>query len=201
MPKGTILGDFSRHHPELRLEVHNRIGMGSKEMLFELIVHGLGASGYLDELRRFRTARRVEIYAASAESAVYRVTMSLPVIEQIAEAHGLLARYPVTARRGFVRFETVSSADRIRRLLVDLRRRLGPSEVEAVRQDTYTQGSLGLTPAQEAVFRTALSEGYFTVPRQITLTQLARRLGRSKSTVSVTLNKIREHLVENLMNP
>jgi predicted DNA binding protein len=200
MPPGTILGDFSRRHPELRLEIHNRMSLGGGLMLFELTVLGPAAGDHLKELSQFATIRRVEIYSSSGQAAVYRLTMTQPVIEQIAERHGLLARYPVTARNGFLRFETVSDAARIRRLLADMRRRLGPANVEAVREDLYARSTFGLTSAQEAVARTALAEGYFTVPRGITLTQLARRLGRSKSTVSVALNKIRERLIDNLLN-
>ncbi len=53
-----------------------------------------------------------------------------------------------------------------------------------------------MTAVQRAMFRQALERGYFDVPRRITLTQLARELSRSKSTVSMTLATVERKLAE-----
>jgi predicted DNA binding protein len=55
---------------------------------------------------------------------------------------------------------------------------------------------LGLTSIQRALFRQALALGYFEVPRRITLTQLAHKVSRNKSSVSTTLATVERKLAE-----
>jgi predicted DNA binding protein len=47
-----------------------------------------------------------------------------------------------------------------------------------------------LTPRQRFVFDTAMQEGFYDVPRRITLTELAVVLGVAKSTLSAQLQRI-----------
>ena len=52
------------------------------------------------------------------------------------------------------------------------------------------------TPAQRSLFHEALASGYFEVPRHITLTQLAGKVSRNKSSVSKMLDRVERILAE-----
>jgi predicted DNA binding protein len=56
-----------------------------------------------------------------------------------------------------------------------------------------------LTEAQQQLLTEAMAAGYFAVPRGITLTDLARRLNRSKSSLSEAIAVIERKLLESAM--
>jgi len=190
---------FSRRYPELRLELLNRMELGHGEILVELRVLGADAGRLAEEWQEYSGVTAIESYPESERSVLYRVTSSVPSIQTITREHGVLTRYPIVVQDGWARFETFGPPGQIRGFLDDLRRRIGPNRVESVRQGSASLRSLGLSPAQDEVFRAALSSGYFGAPRGISVTTLAQKLGRSKSTVSVTLAKIQRKLADSAL--
>jgi predicted DNA binding protein len=58
-----------------------------------------------------------------------------------------------------------------------------------------------LTEIQQQLLSQAMAAGYFAVPRGITLTDLARRLDRSKSAVSEAIAIIEKKLLESALRP
>ncbi len=84
---------------------------------------------------------------------------------------------------------------KVRRLLDAMRSKVPDLTVESVRHDS-AQGREILTPRQEELFRRAMAEGYFEVPRRVTLTELAARLGMAVSSLSEALAIIEKKLLE-----
>jgi predicted DNA binding protein len=58
-----------------------------------------------------------------------------------------------------------------------------------------------LSAAQHQLLNQAMAAGYFAVPRGITLTELARRLNRSKSGISESIALIEKKLFETALRP
>ncbi|MCI4321643.1 MAG: helix-turn-helix domain-containing protein, partial [Thermoplasmata archaeon] len=142
---------------------------------------------------------KVEAYPESERNVLYRVVFKVPSIHTVTQRHRVLMRYPIVIQNGWSRFETFAGPGQMREFLAELESRVGPGHVESVRRSDMSLGKLGLTPAQDSVFREALSTGYFSVPRGISVTDLADRLGRSKSTVSVALSKIQNRLADSAL--
>jgi predicted DNA binding protein len=197
LPEGAVGSAVSRAHPEVRFDIINRMELGTELVLYEIRVHARGAGGFLDEVRRFASVVDVEVHMDAPDVATYRLTQRMPVVLQVIQHHRVLARYPMTIQNGWLRFETVARPAQVRALLREMSRRVGPNRVEAVRRGTMVGQNLGLTPSQHALFRVALSEGYFGAPRAITVSELAKKLARSKSGTSEMLSKIQRRLAEN----
>jgi len=70
-------------------------------------------------------------------------------------------------------------------------------EVGRLDQSADDPGSnpYGLTPKQHALLTTAIEDGYFTVPRETTLVDLAAKLGVSDQAVSECLRRAQRNLV------
>jgi predicted DNA binding protein len=68
--------------------------------------------------------------------------------------------------------------------------------VDSVRWGLRTHVRMLLTPPQGGVHHPAVVEGYFEVPRRISRTELAIRMGAAGSMVPVTLAAIGEKIVE-----
>jgi hypothetical protein len=185
---------FSRAHPDLLLELLDRIEVGPDLLLVEVRMTGPGADRWPEESKRFPQVVSVEAHPEGPGSVLYRTTTRTPSIHRVTLRHRVLTRYPIAIRNGWSRFETFGSAAQMRAYLTELSARVGPSRIEAMRQGTVSRQSLGLTPVQGEIFRAAVSSGYYSAPRQISVTNLARRLGRSKSTVSSALVRIQRQL-------
>jgi predicted DNA binding protein len=187
---------FSHAHPELRIEVLARLDLDGEHQVAELRVLGRAAAAYADELRRTSGVSEVELHSETERDAIYRVTMVTGAGARAARSHGILVRFPMVLQDGWLRFETVAPASEIRQFLRYLEGAVGPARVEAVRQIPEPLGAIGLTASQDLVFRAALQAGYYNAPRGISVSDLALRLGRSKSTVSQQLAKIQRSLAE-----
>lgn len=190
---------FSRKYPHLRMEILNRMELRGGELLVELRLIGPGAEKLQEEWPVLPRILELESHREADQSYLYRVTSTTPSIHAITQRHGVLTRYPIVVHDGWSRFETFGRPEQIREFLEELRREIGPNRVESIQEGSASFQSLGLTPAQDTVFRAALSSGYFGAPRGISVTTLARNLGRSKSTVSVTLAKIQRRLADSVL--
>ena len=190
---------FSRAHPSLRFELLDRIEVGEDLLLAEIRMMGPGAYDWPAESRAFPNVIHIETLPEGPQSVLYRVTYKAPFIHTVTRRHHVLTRYPIIVQNGQSQFETFAGNAQMRDYLEELRRRVGPSHVESVQRGSVTTQTLGLTPGQAGIFQEAVTSGFFQVPRRITLTGLAERLGRSKSTVSTALVRIRKKLAESAL--
>jgi len=196
LPEGTVGANFSIRHPELRVEIHDRLELDEGLLLVEGKLIGAGGMEAGEEARRFPEVTSLELRPEGPGAVHFRLTQAIPEVHNVIRRHQILTKYPIVIQDGWMRFETVATASQVRAALVELRARIGRSRIEAARQGTVSLGRLGLTVAQERLFRVAISEGYYEIPRRITLTRLAIRVGQSKSTVSESLAKIRRQFAE-----
>jgi HTH DNA binding domain len=190
---------FSRAHPGLRLELLDRLEVGTNQILVEVRMMGPGAFDWAKESLKEESVVHVESHVEDARTVLYRVTFRQPAIYIITRQHQVLIRYPIIIQNGVSQFETFGTGPQMRAYLTALQQRIGPSHVSAVRRAQMPPKALGLTPIQETIFRDAVALGYFESPRAISVTGLAERLGRSKSTVSTALVKIQKRLAESAL--
>jgi predicted DNA binding protein len=202
LPRNVLGSYFSVAHPDLRVEIINRMEVAPNLMLVETRISGsspMDWPSWTDEIERFPGVQRVDLQLESPGHVICRTVLSTGLVEKIVQKHRVLARYPLVIQQGWLRFETVATSSQIRPFLREAQRRVGPSRVESVRRHAVSLGSLGLTPSQDAVFREALRSGYFSVPRRISVSGLAAQLGRSKSSTSEMLSKIHQRLAESAL--
>jgi predicted DNA binding protein len=194
------LGYIATHgRPELRVELMNRMEVGEDFLMIEARVFGPGASAVFPVDEKIPFVSRVEVHPETGRSALYRIVLKRPALHEVLRRHRILTRFPIVYVDGYMRFETLAPADQVRRLVRELSREVGPSRVEAVRQGSVHPSVLGLSAPQLTTFRNALAAGYFESPRRTTVTQLARQMGRSKSTVSEQLSVIQQKLAESAL--
>jgi predicted DNA binding protein len=190
---------FTRAHPSLRVEILNRIEISDDVLLAEVRMAGPGAFDWPAESRHFPNVTHVESHPEGPDSVTYRVTFRAPHIHAITRKHAVLTRYPIIVQNGVSQFETFAGPRQMQAYLKELTERVGRSQVSSVQQGSVSTQSLGLTPGQLTIFQEAVVAGFFHVPRLVTLTGLAERLGRSKSTISTALVRIRRRLAESAL--
>lgn len=187
---------FSVAHPAAHLTVVDRFELGPRLVLFEAEVSSEEPQDWSEELRRLPHVRDVELIAATERSGRYRVLFAGPTFLPISKQLKLPLQTPFPVRDGVATWTVVGREDRVRALLEALRSSGVPAEIEAVRPGPLRGLTATLTERQREILRRAVLDGYFEVPRRISLTELARRVGVATSTLSVTIAVIEKKLVE-----
>lgn len=108
---------------------------------------------------------------------------------------GVPVEMPFTVRDGAATWELTTSSDR----LSELGERLNEAGIEYHLESVVEIGSSEadrlLTPRQREVLTVAIKEGYYAVPREVTLTDVAEKLGVSKSTCSDILHRCESNII------
>ncbi|HDZ19609.1 MAG TPA: hypothetical protein ENH75_15025 [archaeon] len=105
---------------------------------------------------------------------------------------GVLVNFPVRVQEGYAFWRLVSSRDRIDRLLSIFEEKKINFQLLRIGNSPYNieDNKNILTLNESNILETAISLGFFEVPRHISLEELANRLEKSKSSLSVMLRKI-----------
>ncbi len=196
LPEGMWLQAFTTSHPDVRIEVQDRMEVGRGLVLMELQVLGPAHGGWSEEIRGLPGVRDVELISASEGSELCRVVFRgrgfLPLLKRLR----LLRHLPFPVQAGVATWTVVGPGRKVRRLLDELARESTRVHVEAIHPGALAKGSTGLTARQQEILRRAMAEGYFDVPRRISLTALAPKIGVALSTLSVTLAVIERKVLE-----
>jgi predicted DNA binding protein len=188
-------GKFTRLHPDLLIEVHNIFSVAGHNALGDFEIKG-PTTEWASEIEAYPDVVDVSPLDVPPEKGRYRIRFHETVLISLIVELEILLRYPTTIRNGVVSFETVDRVSRIRRLLAALDGSGYKPRIASLRREFLRSRRPDLTPIQKELFRQALAYGYFHVPRRITLTQLAMKLSRSKSTVSEMLAIVEKKLAE-----
>ncbi len=180
LPEGHWAGDVTRSHPSavLRIEEHMPLQKGrgtARASCSEEIVETVSLHPGIEEVRSFgKQSFVVDIIAGGGG-------FLKPLLKV-----GVIPQTPFEVRDGWVEWTISCAREKVRDLLSSFDNEEIPHRLVSTRGLSNRL----LTPRQRFVFDTAMQEGYYDVPRRITLTQLADVLDVAKSTLSAQLQRI-----------
>ena len=190
------MADFTRAYPDLDLELVDRLDVGRGLVLFEVRLASEEKTNWGEELRRLPSVKDAELLDATGHSETYRVLLTDRTFLPLVKTLRLIRHFPIPIKNGVATWTVVGPESKVRNLLVALETSHVAYELSSVRWGPLQRLSSSLTPRQQEILRRAVSEGYFDVPRRISLTELAPRIGVATSTLSVTLAVIEKKIVE-----
>jgi predicted DNA binding protein len=105
---------------------------------------------------------------------------------------GVLVKFPVNVRDGYAYWRLISSRKNIDILLTIFEQKNIDFELLRIGTSPYIldEQKERLSIEESQVLDEAIKQGFFEIPRLISLEELANNLGRSKSALSVMLRKI-----------
>lgn len=195
LPETHWLGNLTRRHPGTMVQIQTMLSLPDRRTLLDLALIGADHD-FSRELQALPGVESVHRHGDLPRHERYRVECrDAEVIEVILE-HRMLLHLPICVQGGRTVFATVDQLPRVRRFVRALKEAGIPAEITSMRPPSSGVEGFELTPTEREVFDRALVAGYFEVPREINLTQLAKDLGRSKSGVSRTLAMVEKKLVD-----
>jgi len=105
---------------------------------------------------------------------------------------GVLVKFPVNVRDGYAYWRLVANRESIDELLTIFEQKNINFELLRIGNSPYIldEQKERLSIEESQVLEEAIKQGFFEIPRLISLEELANNLGRSKSALSVMLRKI-----------
>ena len=105
---------------------------------------------------------------------------------------GVLVNFPVNVKEGYAYWRLIATRERIDELLTLFDEKHINYELLRIGNAPYeiTDEKNKLSLEESEVLEHAIKSGFFEVPRKISLEELANKLGKSKSALSVMLRKI-----------
>ncbi len=192
------MAPLTEAYPSVRFEVLDRLEVSPRRVLFDVRFPMLPSVSWSERLRRLPDVRSVELIDASPSAEIYRILFAGRTFVPLVKRLRILRRFPFPVENGRATWLVVGADARVRRLMTALRRAGVAFRIDSIRRGLGDEAPGLLTPRQGEVLRGAVAEGYFDVPRRISLTELAARMGVASSTLSVTLAVIEKKIVEPL---
>ena len=180
LPEGHWAGDVTRSHPSaiLRIEEHMPLMKGrgtAKASCSEDITTTVGEHSGIEEVRAL----------GSQQFAVDIIAGGGGFLKPLLKV-GVIPHTPFEVRDGWVDWTIACAQGKVRDLIAGFDEERIPYRLLSTRGVS----SRMLTPRQRLVFDTATQEGFYDVPRRVTLTALAAKLDVAKSTLSAQLQRI-----------
>jgi len=201
IPSDLWTGQFSAQHPTIRLEVLNRTDLSADVSVSDYWIAGQPPGVWTKEIAAYPDVLQIDSLAEVADGCIYRVRYQNPPVVYQYRKLGLPLQFPLKIYAGTLTWEVIGRRTDFQEILKFARQRDPNLQMLSVRHRGLRTHLPLLTPAQHQLLTDAMSAGYFAVPRGITLTALARRLGRSKSAVSEALAIVEKKLLESSLRP
>lgn len=197
LPEGTWIGDVSRTYDGAVFEVLATIPATDRGVgLVEIRASDPGA--VLEAVESHDTILAVDEQALTDRRALTRCETDRPLLLLSAGSAGVPIELPITIADGEARLSVTAPRDRLA-ALADQLKAFGMSyELTYIQATTDPSGLL--TDRQHALVTRAAALGYYDVPRDCTLTELAGELDVAKSTASEVLARAEAKIVDRYLD-
>jgi predicted DNA binding protein len=196
VPHETSTYLFTHAHPECVLNVIAAQTLSPGRMLSNIEIVAQEGRDYSADLSRVRGIESAARLGPVGPRVRYQIIIQEPSYISLANEHETLLRFPRMVQDGIYTVEVAARVSQLRSLIEGLRRISEKVELVRFGRDLMYTCPPTLSDRQYALLHLALAAGYFDVPRRITLSRLADRLHRSKSSVSQALALIEKVLAE-----
>ncbi len=186
LPKGHWAGEVTRNHPNLVLQIIETMPLGKGRGTAQIAAEQELLSD-LENLSGIETVNllgddKASVTIASGGGGFIRPLRTV----------GVVPRTPFDVINGWADWTIQCSSEQAKQLVNEI-------ELENLQmklKSTRSSEEKLLTMRQREVFELAFRRGYWTAPREVTLTDLSTELGISKSTLSVMLHSIESKVID-----
>jgi hypothetical protein len=201
IPRNVWTGPFSLAHPDVRLEALNRTEVAKDLSVSDYWISGQPPGVWAREIQSYSDVTRIDSLAEVGDGCLYRITYRNPPVVYLYQKLGLPIQFPLRIQAGFLTWEVVARFSEFQTIMKHVRVADPNVRVLSVRRRPLRSHLPVLSETQHQLLARAMAAGYFAVPRGITLTELARRLNRSKSSISESIALIEKKLLESALRP
>lgn len=184
--------------PDVAVRVLAHFPVGRGRVLEEIEFNGHGWGRRIEELKGRPRLHGLILLESTPDHARIRIEIDECPLRHAVSVSSALPRFPFEVKDGSDEWLLISERDQADRFVKDLRGHGVKADIVSSRE---YHPHASLTDRQREMMEAAIDQGYYEVPRRVTLTHLAERLHVAKSTLSETLARGERHLLEGLNGP
>ncbi|WP_336326560.1 helix-turn-helix domain-containing protein [Halovenus sp. HT40] len=192
LPEHLWVSELSREFPQTEFRLLSGYRMDDRAVELGEVV-GDSPGRVVAAMDDHRAIEGYELLEADSRRVLGKYETTQTALYDFVEASELTIEFPVDVDRGWYTFDLTGTRDELDELEAVLSD--SPLSYELQSLVTRTDPESLLTDRQREVLETAVRNGYFSVPRECTLAELAERLDIDKSTASTILRRGEQRLV------
>jgi predicted DNA binding protein len=193
-PEKLWISHIFKEFPDVRMEIQYFLPYDLEKSIgnsiFEILHYD--TESIIKEIQRHPSVFEFSLLEHEGNKIKINIKTKDPYLLYAVIKCGVLVDFPVNVREGYAYWRLISSRESIDKLLTlfDERKidykllRIGTAPYD-LEDDKYK-----LNLEESEILDRAINTGFFEVPRKISLEELAKQLGKSKSALSVMLRKI-----------
>ncbi len=197
LPDKLWLGKLSREEPYFEYEIKSFIPIQTDPFMGNSLIRisGNNIRTLRDKLQNFISLKQFFILDESpTHLSLNTHTYDQLLLKAIVE-HMIIVHFPIKIQKGVAEFNITSSREALHDFLSDLDGKFIDYQVKTIENYSDEDLQTNLTPKQFETYMKAKESGYYDIPRKITLTELADKLGVAKSSLSSMLQRIHKKLL------
>jgi predicted DNA binding protein len=186
LPEGIWVGELSREYPRATLRLLS--GYKIDDRAIELgEVRRRNPDEVVEAMRAHSSIHDHERLEADDQRSLGKYETTDTALYEFVEQSGFTIEFPVDVQNGWYEFDLTGTREEFETLRDTLEASPLPFELESLVSTTDSESLL--TARQRELLDVAVREGYFEVPRECTLSELAETVGVDKSTASTVLRR------------
>lgn len=184
---------FKKFH-DIRMEIINFLPYDLEKSIGNAVIEIMhyDLESILQVIKNHSSVFEFSVLERKVNKAKFNVKTKDPYLLYGVIKCGVLVNFPVSVREGYAYWRLVSTRERIDELLTLFENKNINFEILRIGNSPYglDDNKSNLSLEESKVLDKAINLGFFEVPRSISLEDLANKLGKSKSALSVMLRKI-----------
>jgi len=197
IPKDKWLATFNKKYPELNFHILSNFLIGDYSGITSFQIRGTSVKHFIADFKEKSAEKTTQILYEGEDLVILNVKEDDPWILNTLVKTELLISYPVLVKNGKLRIEAITNRSKVDNFLTRLKKKDIKAKIERI---GYYYKSTLLTQRQNEIVNLAYENGYFNIPRSISLSEFAKDLKVSKSALSETLRRIFKKLANNYLN-
>jgi len=192
-PKQIWISELFEKYKDIRMEIISFLPYDLEEFIGNSIIEikYFDIDSVLKEIEDHPSIVEMSVLEKEENRVRFNVKTKDPFLLYAIIKCGVLVSFPVNVRDGFAYWKLISTRERIDKLLSIFEEKGINFELLRIGNAPYAlDDSSKLSYEEIHTLEKAIDLGFFDIPRKISLEDFAKRLGKSKSSVSVMLRKI-----------
>jgi len=193
-PDKLWISDLFKNFPDMKMEISYFLPYDLEKSIGNSIIEIMhyNIDSIIQEIRNHPSVFEFSILEQEDKKVKFNVKTKDPYLLYAVIKCGVLINFPVRVKDGYAYWRLISSRKSIDQLLTLFEQRNIDFELLRIGKSPYLleDEKHKLTYNESNVLDEAISLGFFEIPRKISLEELANKLGKSKSALSVMLRKI-----------
>lgn len=193
-PKGLWISDIFNNFQDVRMEIEYFLPYDLEKSIGNAIIEIMHYSidSIIEIIKNHASVFEFGILEKEKTKVRINVKTKDPYLLYVVIQCGVLVNFPVRVKEGYAYWRLISSRERIDKLLTLFEEKNISYDLLRIGKAPYDLDDerYKLSLEQSQILDKAISSGFFEIPRKISLEELANKLGKSKSALSVMLRKI-----------